>query len=56
MTCNGCAAHVDHKVNKLDGIIHLSTAYQLGNAIVEFEKSKQASQNLRKQLTQLDFQ
>ena len=40
MICNGCAAHVDHEINKLDGILKVTSSYEQGNAIVEFHKSK----------------
>ncbi|MEQ9289559.1 MAG: mercuric transport protein MerTP [Cyclobacteriaceae bacterium] len=40
MTCQGCAAHVDHEVNRLDGILKVTTSYEQGNAVVEFDKSK----------------
>ncbi|MEB2787082.1 mercuric transport protein MerTP [Algoriphagus persicinus] len=40
MTCNACAVHVDHEVNRLSGIIKVSTSYEKGNAIVEFDKTK----------------
>ncbi|MCX2679875.1 mercuric transport protein MerTP [Galbibacter sp. EGI 63066] len=40
MTCNGCAAHVDHEVNKLPGIINITTSYKNKNSIIEFDSSK----------------
>lgn len=40
MTCNACAVHVDHEVNKLIGIIKVSTSYEKGNAVVEYDKTK----------------
>jgi copper chaperone CopZ len=40
MTCQGCAAHVVHEVNKLSGILNVTASYDQGNAIVEFDKSK----------------
>lgn len=40
MTCQGCAAHVEHEVNKLSGILDVAASYEKGNAIVEFDKSK----------------
>ncbi len=44
MTCNGCATHVDHEVNKLDGILKVTASYEQGNAVVEFDKSKTNSE------------
>ncbi|MBD3630997.1 mercuric transport protein MerTP [Cyclobacterium sp.] len=40
MTCNGCAKHVKHEVNKLDGIIEASASYENRNAIVQFDQTK----------------
>lgn len=40
MTCQGCAAHVEHEVNKLSGIIRSEASYEKGNAVVEFDNSK----------------
>jgi len=40
MTCNSCAEHINHEVNKLSGIISSNVSYDNGNAIVEFENSK----------------
>lgn len=40
MTCQGCAAHVEHEVNKLSGILKVTASYEQGNAIVEFDNTK----------------
>ncbi len=40
MTCNSCAEHVQHDINKLSGIILATTSYESKNAIVEFDNSK----------------
>jgi copper chaperone CopZ len=40
MTCNSCEDHVNHEVNKLEGIVSLSTSYDNGNAIITFDKVK----------------
>lgn len=40
MTCNSCAEHINHEVNKLSGIISLNVSYDNRNAIVEFDNSK----------------
>jgi len=40
MTCNSCAEHVNHEVNKLNGIINSSVYYQQGIGIIEFDNSK----------------
>lgn len=40
MTCISCEAHVNHEVNKLNGIVNSKTSYENGNAIIEFDKTK----------------
>lgn len=40
MTCAGCEEHVNHEVNKLDGILKSIASYENGNTIVEFDNSK----------------
>lgn len=40
MTCAGCEAHVNHEVNKLNGIINSITSYKNGNAIIEYDQTK----------------
>ncbi|PIQ49505.1 MAG: heavy metal transporter [Cytophagales bacterium CG12_big_fil_rev_8_21_14_0_65_40_12] len=40
MTCESCAEHVNHEVNKLNGILITKASYQNGNAMIEFDRSK----------------
>jgi mercuric ion transport protein len=40
MTCESCEQHVNHEVNKLDGILKSKTSYQNQNSIIEFDESK----------------
>ena len=40
MTCASCEAHVNHEVNKLNGIVNSKTSYENGNAIIEFDQTK----------------
>lgn len=40
MTCASCEEHVNHEVNKLNGIINSKTSYENGNAIIEFDETK----------------
>ena len=37
MTCASCEEHVNHKVNKLTGIVSSKASYKNGNAIIEKE-------------------
>ena len=40
MTCASCEAHVNHQVNKLNGIVNSKTSYENGSAIIEFDETK----------------
>ena len=40
MTCAGCEEHINHAVNKLNGIIISKASYENGNVIIEYDKTK----------------
>lgn len=40
MTCASCEEHIVHSVNKLDGIIEITSSYEKGSTIVKFDNSK----------------
>ena len=40
MTCVSCEEHVNHEVNKLNGVLFSKASYENGNAIIEFDKTK----------------
>ena len=40
MTCASCEEHVNHEVNKLNGIVNSKVSYENGNGIIEFDKTK----------------
>ena len=40
MTCASCEEHVNHEVNKLNGIFNSNSSYKNGNSIIEFDKTK----------------
>lgn len=48
MTCASCEAHVDHEVNKLDGIVNSKTSYENGNAIIEFDSTRTSETEIEK--------
>ena len=55
MTCNSCAEHVDHEVNKLDGILNSNTSYEKSNAIVEFDKTKTSKAAIEKAINSTGY-
>ncbi|MGZ0015188.1 mercuric transport protein MerTP [Yeosuana sp. AK3] len=40
MTCASCEEHVNHEVNKLNGILKSKISYINGNALIKFDKTK----------------
>lgn len=48
MTCTGCEEHVNHEVNKLDGIVSTQVSYENGNAIIQFDQTKTTESEIEK--------
>ena len=48
MTCASCEEHVNHEVNKLNGIVNSKPSYENGNAIIEFDKTKTNEKEIEK--------
>ena len=46
MTCASCEEHVNHEVNKLNGIVNSNSSYKKGNAIIEFDKTKTSEREI----------
>ncbi len=40
MDCEGCTAHINSELSKVNGVIEVSTSYKNANAIVKFDNSK----------------
>ena len=40
MDCEGCTAHINSELSKVNGIIEANTSYKNANAIVKFDNSK----------------
>ena len=40
MTCEGCEAHIESEVNKLDGILHVNADYEAAKTIVTYDETK----------------
>ncbi len=48
MTCDACQDHVNHAVNELPGIVNVTTSYDQGNTIVQFDESKTSIKDIKK--------
>ena len=55
MTCASCEEHVNHEVNKLNGIVNSTVSYENGNAIVEFEKTKTNETEIEKAINSTGY-
>jgi mercuric ion transport protein len=51
MTCASCEEHVNHEVNKLNGIVNSKASYENGNAIIEFDKTKTNDTEIEKAIS-----
>jgi mercuric ion transport protein len=40
MTCANCEEHLNHEVNKLNGIVNSKASQENENAIIEFDRTK----------------
>lgn len=56
MTCNGCAKHVKHEVNNLDGIVEANASYENGNAIVQFDQTKTNETEIEKAINSTGYE
>jgi copper chaperone CopZ len=55
MTCASCEEHVNHEVNKLNGIVNSKTSYENGNAIIEFDRTKTNETEIEKAINSTGY-
>lgn len=55
MTCAGCEAHVESKVNKLDGILSVKATYEGATTVVEYDKAKVDLAAIRKAINNTGY-
>lgn len=55
MTCTGCEEHINHEVNKLNGIVNSKASYENGSAIVEFDKTKTNETEIEKAINSTGY-
>ena len=55
MTCAGCEEHVNHEVNKLNGIVASKVSYEKGNAIIEFDQTKTNEKEIEKAINSTGY-
>lgn len=55
MTCASCEEHVNHEVNKLNGIVNSKASYENGNAIIEFDQTKTNENEIEKAINSTGY-
>lgn len=55
MTCASCEEHVNHEVNKLNGIVSSKASYKNGNAIIEFDRTKVNATKIEKAINSTGY-
>jgi copper chaperone CopZ len=55
MTCASCEGHVDHEVDKLNGILNSKASYENGNAIIEFDRTKTNETEIKKAINSTGY-
>ena len=55
MTCASCQEHVNHEVNKLNGIVNSKASYENGNAIIEFDITKTNEIEIEKEINSTGY-
>jgi len=55
MTCASCEEHVNHEVNRLNGILDSKASYENGNAIIEFDRTKTNENEIEKAINSTGY-
>jgi len=55
MTCASCEEHVNHEVNKLNGIVNSKASYENGNAVIEFDRTKSNETEIEKAINSTGY-
>ena len=55
MDCEGCTAHINSKLSKVNGVIEANTSYKNANAIVKFNNSKISIDSIAKAVNSIGY-
>ena len=55
MTCASCEEHVNHEVNKLNGILDSKASYENGNAVIEIDLTKTNENEIEKTINSTGY-
>jgi copper chaperone CopZ len=56
MTCASCENHVNHEVNKLNGIVNSKVSYENENAIIEFDQTKTSETEIKEAINTTGYE
>ncbi len=48
MVCSGCEENINHSVNKINGVTNVTTSFERGTSIVEFDTTKTNVDEIKK--------
>ncbi len=55
MTCEACEQTINYSVNKLEGVIFSEASYANRNAIIEFDKTKTSTEDIKKAINKIGY-
>jgi copper chaperone CopZ len=55
MDCEGCTAHINSELSKVNGVIEANSSYENANAIVKFDDSKISVDSLSSIVNRIGF-
>lgn len=55
MDCEGCTAHINGELSKVNGVIEANTSYKNANAIVKFDNSKTSVDSLTNTINSIGY-
>lgn len=56
MTCGGCAAAVEHRVGRLEGIRTVDASYEKGTAVVTYDRAKVSADAIVETIESLGYE
>ena len=55
MDCEGCTAHINSELSKVNGVIETNTSYKNANAIIKFDNSKISIDSIAKAVNSIGY-
>ena len=55
MTCSACEEHINHAVNELNGIVNITSSYELGFTKVKFDNTNTTIEEIEKAINETGY-